>query len=114
MWQQSKRLLPGTLVALAPADDGFAKHCIVATVAARPLAGVEQNPAEIDIFFAHPEDVQINPLRKWLMVEARTGYFEAYRHSMVALQRLMTEKYEQRTVTRVYAYCHIDSRFPNI
>ncbi|KAI9777061.1 MAG: hypothetical protein M1839_009112 [Geoglossum umbratile] len=93
LWQQSKRLLPGTLVALAPADEGFTKSCIVATIAARPLAGVEQNPAEVDIFFANPEDVQINPLHKWVMVEARTGYFEAYRHSMVAIQRLMTEKF---------------------
>ncbi|KAH0537467.1 hypothetical protein FGG08_005730 [Glutinoglossum americanum] len=93
LWQQSKRLLPGTLVALTPADDMFTEHCVVATVAARPLAGVELNPAEVDIFFAHPEDVQINPLRRWVMVEARTGYYEAYRHNLVALQRLMTEKF---------------------
>lgn len=29
------------------------------------------------------------------MVEARQGYFEASRHMLVAMQKLMTEKYVQ-------------------
>jgi hypothetical protein len=29
------------------------------------------------------------------MVEAREGYFEASRHMLVAMQKLMTEKYVQ-------------------
>ena len=30
---------------------------------------------------------------EYLMVEATAGYFEAYRHVLVAMQKLMTEKY---------------------
>ncbi|KAH0553251.1 hypothetical protein GP486_006591 [Trichoglossum hirsutum] len=109
-WQQSKRLIPGTLVALTPADDMFAENCVIATIAARPLAGIEQNPPEVDIFFANPEDTQINPLRKWVMVEARTGYYEAYRYNLLALQRLMIERYVSRIEIRVCAHSLV--RFP--
>jgi hypothetical protein len=30
---------------------------------------------------------------EYVMVEAREGYFEASRHMLVAMQKLMTEKY---------------------
>jgi hypothetical protein len=34
------------------------------------------------------------------MVEANAGYFEAYRHVLVAMQKLMTEKYANIPLVR--------------
>ncbi|KAI9828223.1 MAG: hypothetical protein M1819_004583 [Sarea resinae] len=90
MWQHSKRLMSGSLVALSKASDMFRKDCKVAIVAARPLAGVEQNPPEIDIFHGAPEELEIDPQEEWIMIESRAGYFEAYRHTLVALQKMST------------------------
>lgn len=80
------------MVALTPAEDMFKKVCRVAVVAARPLAGVSQNPPEIDVFFADPDEIDIDPQQEWVMVEARTGYFEAHRHTLVGLQKLSQER----------------------
>ena len=91
-WEQSKRLITGTLVALSPTDDAFQTQCILATVAARPLSALAQNPSEIDLFFARPEDQEIDPMRKWIMVECRSAFFEASRHTLLALQHLIDRK----------------------
>lgn len=85
-------MITGTLVALSPADDCFQNKCIIATVAARPLAALDQNPPEIDLFFARAEDMEIDPMRKWVMVENRASFYEASRHTMLALQHMMQEK----------------------
>lgn len=100
LWDQSKRLIPGTLVALSPVQDQFAQKCTIAVVAARPLTGVHANPPEVDLFFATPDDMEIDPLQEWLMVEARAGYFEAYRHTLVGLQRVSSEQYVSRGRSR--------------
>ncbi|KZF23074.1 hypothetical protein L228DRAFT_253258 [Xylona heveae TC161] len=92
-WEQSKRLLTGSMVALSPAKDAFESKCVVAIVAARPLAGLTQSPPEVDLFFGGPEEIELDPQEEWIMVEARTGYFEAYRHTLLALQKLMSEKF---------------------
>ncbi|KAJ9645734.1 hypothetical protein H2199_002774 [Coniosporium tulheliwenetii] len=92
-WEQSKRLITGSLVVLTPADDLFETKCIVAVVAARPLVGLEQNPPEIDLFFARAEDLEIDPAKEWIMVEDRTAYYEAHRHTLLALQKLMREPF---------------------
>lgn len=92
IWEQSKRLISGSMVALSPASDMFQTRCKVAVVAARPLSGVQQSPAEIDLYFATPEEIEMDPQVEWVMVEARTGYFEAHRHTLMALQKLMREK----------------------
>lgn len=34
-------------------------------------------------------------LPEYVIVESRRGYFEASRHTLVAMQKLMTEKYVQ-------------------
>ena len=91
VWEQSKRLLQGTLVALTPADDMFKTICKVAVVAARPLSGVQSNPPEIDIYFARSDEMEIDPQREWFMVESSTGYFEAYRHTLKSLQKMASE-----------------------
>lgn len=92
-WEQSKRLLTGTIVVLSPFEDGFRtpSECVVATVAARPLDGLALNPPEIDLFFAASEDFDFDPARKWMMVECRNSFYEASRHTLLALQHMMRE-----------------------
>jgi helicase required for RNAi-mediated heterochromatin assembly 1 len=92
-WEQSKRLITGSLVALSPVDDAFKTTCVLATVAARPLSALAQNPPEIDLFFARPEEQEIDPMKKWIMVECRTSFFEASRHTSMALQHMMREPF---------------------
>ena len=92
LWEQSKRLLQGSLIALTPADDMFKTICKVGIVAARPLSAVQQDPPEIDLFFPRPEDLEIDPHREWLMVESRIGYFESARWTLQALQKLSHER----------------------
>jgi helicase required for RNAi-mediated heterochromatin assembly 1 len=92
-WQSSKRLVSGTLVALSPADNKFESKCVVAIVAARPLSGLEVTPPEIDLFFSRPQDIHIDPQQAWIMVEAKQGYYEAYRHTLKALQKLSHETF---------------------
>jgi hypothetical protein len=93
-WAQSKRLVAGTIVALTPQRDMFRSICKIAVVAARPiLGGLDQNPPSIDLFWSDPNDAVIDPVGHYVMVESRTGYYEASRHMLVAMQKLMTEKY---------------------
>lgn len=85
--------MSGSIVALIPATDKNLnlKRMIVAVVAARPLAGVLCEPPEIDLYFNHAEAVEIDPQVEWLMIEAKQGYYEAYRHTLRALQKLSQE-----------------------
>lgn len=92
LWRYSSRLLAGKIVALSPANDMFSSKCVVAVVAARPLEGVNKNPPEVDLFFAQTEDMDFDPLKEWVMVESRSGYYEAHRHTMTALQKLSRER----------------------
>lgn len=90
-WEQSKRLITGSLVVLTPANDMFQKKVIVATVAARPLDMLDQNPPEIDLFIARTEELELDPAMEWIMLEERTGFYEADRHTLLALQKMMKE-----------------------
>ncbi|KAJ5104558.1 ATP binding protein [Penicillium alfredii] len=58
----------------------------------KPLDKVNRDPPEIDIFFANLEDICFDPQKEWIMVEARSEYYEAHRHTMTALQKLSTER----------------------
>ncbi|KAL8826843.1 MAG: hypothetical protein Q9191_003549 [Dirinaria sp. TL-2023a] len=93
IWQQSKRLTSGTIVALSTPQDHFQSICIVAVVAARALAGLELDPPEIDIFFASPDEIEIDPQQEWIMVESRNGFFESHRHTLKALQKMSKESF---------------------
>ncbi|KAE8389150.1 P-loop containing nucleoside triphosphate hydrolase protein [Aspergillus alliaceus] len=93
VWEYSKRLVTGTIVALSPVNDVFKRECVVAVVAARPLDQLKQQPSEIDIYFAQPEDADFDPHQEWIMVEARTGYYESMRHTMTALQKMNRERF---------------------
>lgn len=90
LWKQSKRLITGSLVVLVPLDDIMAFK--VATVAARPIEGLECSPPEVHIYFARPDDIEIDTLREYVMIEERSGYFEAERYTLMALQKMTTEK----------------------
>ncbi|EMC94186.1 hypothetical protein BAUCODRAFT_141556 [Baudoinia panamericana UAMH 10762] len=92
-WEQSKRLISGGIVALTPADDMFQKKAIIATVAARPLEVLMQNPPEIDLFIARAEEMELDPAVDWVMVENRSGFYEANRHTLTALQHMMREPF---------------------
>ena len=37
-------------------------------MAARPLAGLQQNPPEIDIFFGAADEIEVDPQIEWIMV----------------------------------------------
>jgi helicase required for RNAi-mediated heterochromatin assembly 1 len=100
-WSQSKRLTPGTIVALSPEKDGFKTVCKVAVVAARPLENLLQNPPSIELFFAENDDIEIDPMQKLIMIEARSGFFEAKRYMLLAIQKLMTERWVLLT-SKVY------------
>jgi hypothetical protein len=64
-WEQSKRLLQGSLVALSPASDMFEKVCKIAVVAARPIAeGLDQNPPMIDLYWGDPSDAVFDPVER--------------------------------------------------
>lgn len=91
IWEQSKRLIQGTLIAISPMQDMFKTICKVGVVAARPLSGVHSNPPEVDIFFGSPDEVEIDPQQEWVMVESSIGYFEAYRHTLLSLQKMAAE-----------------------
>lgn len=92
-WEQSKRLISGSLVALTPTSDMFRSKCVVAVVGARPLDGVRLNPPELDLFFACPEDLNLDPDIEWFMVEERSSFFEAQRHTLAALQKMTQEPF---------------------
>ncbi|KAG4433671.1 hypothetical protein IFR05_010839 [Cadophora sp. M221] len=93
-WDQSKRLVQGTIVALTPTKDMFKTICKIATVAARPIeGGLDQDPPTVDLFWGDVRDMAFDPVEKYVMVESSQGYFEASRHTMVAMQKLMTERF---------------------
>jgi helicase required for RNAi-mediated heterochromatin assembly 1 len=87
-WENSKRLIPGSLVCLS--DDDF-QTLRVATVAARPMAGLSLEPPEVDLLF-NDCDTEIDSSKTFVMVESRQGYFEAYKWTLKALQRINTSK----------------------
>lgn len=91
-WEYSPRLTAGEIVALSTAEDKFSTKCIVGVIAARPLINLAKTPPEVDVYFAHSEDIDFDPQQEWIMVEARSGYYECHRHTMTALQKLSREK----------------------
>ncbi|KAH6607049.1 hypothetical protein Trco_003362 [Trichoderma cornu-damae] len=95
-WRDSDRLTPGTLVALSLRSDCFGQRCIVATVASRSFNGKAspdvksgynpKMPPQIELFWADPGDALINPMGEYIMLEAKSGYFENARYTMQGLQ----------------------------
>lgn len=69
----------------------FASICRLAVVASRNTEALLVEPLTIDLFFGDNQEIEIDPHQEWLMIEARQGYFEAYRHTMRTLQHLDAE-----------------------
>nr|OQO30883.1 hypothetical protein B0A51_01507 [Rachicladosporium sp. CCFEE 5018] len=93
LWEQSKRLITGSLVVLSTKSDKFKSKLIVATVASRALAAITQNPPELDLFIADFGDLEIDPATSFIMLEERSSYHEATKHTLLALQRIRTEPF---------------------
>ncbi|KAK1777383.1 P-loop containing nucleoside triphosphate hydrolase protein [Copromyces sp. CBS 386.78] len=86
-WLKSGRLKPGSLLAITTKADKFKTICKVAVVAQRPyLLGLDQTPPLVDIMWGNPEDAVFDCDLELAMIEARHGYFESSRHSLVGLQ----------------------------
>ncbi len=113
-WTQSKRLQQGTIVALSPASDNFKSICRIAVVAARPLAGVEQDSPQVYLFWSSSNEAEFDPTTRWVMLEAKQGYFEASRHMLVALQQPMHERLVYTSPQASEANMSLDFRFPPI
>ena len=92
-WEQSKRLISGTIVALTHAEDKFDTICKVAVVAARPLTALYTNPPTVELYFNSVDELELDPQQEWIMIEARSGYYEANRHILRALQKMSTEEF---------------------
>lgn len=89
-WKQSKRLQAGKIVALS--TDFFKSDCRVAVVAQRPIeGGLDQKPPVIDILWANTNEAVIDPDQDLVMVESRSGYYEAVRHALKGLQHAARE-----------------------
>ena len=86
-WQQSRRLTPGSMLAVTTARDMFKTTCKIVTVAQRPYTGsLDQFPPEVDIFWAHADEAVFDPMEELVMVESRNGFFEAIRHVLLGIQ----------------------------
>ncbi|GAB5585544.1 hypothetical protein Unana1_00444 [Umbelopsis nana] len=93
-WEASKRLIPGSLVMLS--KDGFENDLKIACVTHReekPMRGRNRFEYLLDLFVE--TDNEADPLgfgdpdgneTPHVMLEATSGYFEAYRHVMSVLQ----------------------------
>ncbi|KAI1170495.1 P-loop containing nucleoside triphosphate hydrolase protein [Nemania sp. FL0916] len=88
-WTQTRRLTPGSLVVVSTAKDGFRTICIPAVIADRPMRdGKDQLPPTVQIFWSDTADAILDPTIELVMLESRSGYFEAVRHCMVGLQHV--------------------------
>ncbi|KAF3928016.1 hypothetical protein AA313_de0200928 [Arthrobotrys entomopaga] len=87
LWKHSKRLCPGTLVAMS--TDNFTDVIRIATVAARPLEGLDYSFPELEVdLLMEAGELEVDPTKNWVMIESRNSYFEAYKHVLKALQRM--------------------------
>ncbi|KAI0839357.1 hypothetical protein F5Y06DRAFT_303102 [Hypoxylon sp. FL0890] len=88
-WIQTRRLTVGTLVAISTASDSFKTICMPAIISEHRIRdGLDQNSPTIHFQWANLDDAIVDPNQELIMIEARSGYFEAVRHSMVGLQHV--------------------------
>ncbi|NXL91409.1 ZNFX1 protein, partial [Alectura lathami] len=87
-WQNSKRLLYGSLVCMS--KDHF-ETCLFATVSNRDSADLTKGIVQLS-FNAQSQALlaEVQPSDSFLMVET-TAYFEAYRHVLEGLQEIQEE-----------------------
>ncbi|KAI9894565.1 MAG: hypothetical protein M1814_001919 [Vezdaea aestivalis] len=107
-WELSERLKQGSLLALSPVDDMFRSTCTTAIVAGGSLEALEETPPKIDIFFSHAKSIQFDPQKQWVMLEARDGYWEACRSTLLGLQ---TMAFEVSPLDKIFV--HLDKNVKN-
>lgn len=88
-------------MALSPYKDNFKTTCKVAVIAALALADVERDPPQVDIYWSCPEEAEFDPTVRYVMIESKSGYFEATRHMLVAFQKSGSERY---VATKQYCF----------
>lgn len=90
-WSASQRLVPGTVVALSPILDNFETTCIVAVVAGRYdefiVSTVAPPPIDLEICDSQLVAGLMQPDQEYVMIEARSNYYEAVRHVMEGLKQ---------------------------
>ncbi|KAI8272076.1 Helicase required for RNAi-mediated heterochromatin assembly 1 [Colletotrichum sp. SAR11_240] len=95
-WSASERLVPGTVVALSPVPDNFEKRCIVAVVTGRYDEAIDspETPPPLDLEIRDPELSAsiMEPDQEYVMIEARSNYFEAVRYVMEGLKQAAREE----------------------
>ncbi|KAK8099015.1 helicase-like protein [Apiospora kogelbergensis] len=88
-WTNTRRLTPGTIVALSAVLDNFETQCKVASIVERFMDGPN---VIVHLKWASVDDAVFDPMEQLVMLESRHGFFEAVRYSLVALQNVaMTE-----------------------
>jgi helicase required for RNAi-mediated heterochromatin assembly 1 len=87
-WATSSRLTPGSVVMLS--CDRFVT-CIPAIVASRDEDKLAVN--RTDLWFPHPELLEIDPRKVFVMAEERSTFYEAQRSVMLSLQKMTTEPF---------------------
>ena len=91
-WLTSKRLKAGSLIALSPVRDRFQESITIGIVAARPLFLLHGSIPQIDVFFPRAEDTIVDPAEEYVILEETSSFFEAQRHNMLAMQRMVQEE----------------------
>ncbi|KAF6831007.1 dead box helicase [Colletotrichum musicola] len=90
-WSASQRLVPGTVVALSPVSDNFEATCVVGVVAGRYDETIPNTitPPPIDLEICNSQLVSglMEPDQEYVMIEARSNYYEAVRHVMEGLKQ---------------------------
>ncbi|KAI1879798.1 hypothetical protein JX265_001419 [Neoarthrinium moseri] len=89
VWTRTRRLTPGTIVAISTAADNFETICKPAVIADRSIRdGLDKKPPTIQILWSDISDAVIDPNQELVMIEARRGFFESVRHTLVGLQHV--------------------------
>ncbi|EPY51210.1 helicase Required for RNAi-mediated heterochromatin assembly Hrr1 [Schizosaccharomyces cryophilus OY26] len=91
-WATSRRLISGSIVLLS--EDNF-EHFRVGTVCARPLSGLKKYPHEVDVFF-NDLNLSLDSRKEFVMIEATSGYWEAYKHVLSSLQKLSVHHFPMK------------------
>jgi helicase required for RNAi-mediated heterochromatin assembly 1 len=87
-WETSSRLMPGSVVILS--CDRFAT-CIPAVVASRDEDKLKVN--RTDLWFPHPDMLEIDPRKVFVIAEERSTFYEAQRSVMMSLQKMTGEPF---------------------
>jgi helicase required for RNAi-mediated heterochromatin assembly 1 len=87
-WATSSRLTPGSVIMLS--CDRF-QTVIPAVIASRDEDKLAMN--RTDLWFPHPDLLEIDPRKVFIMAEERSTFYEAQRSVMMSLQKMTAETF---------------------